>query len=138
MAERIFVDTNPIIYFLNTDSPFYAAVRRFFVSAKLAEAEFYTSTITDAEFLVKPLRNGRIDEINAYRDFTTGFGFFKLPVTEPIAARSAELRTKYRSIKLADSLQLASGIVFGCDKFLTNDAQLKQVTETDVVYLGDV
>ena len=37
-----------------------------------------------------------------------------------------------------DSLHLATSIYFGYDIFLTNDTQLRQVTETNVVLVDDL
>jgi predicted nucleic acid-binding protein len=65
-------------------------------------------------------------------------GFYKCVVTEQVAEKSAELRAKYKDIKLADALQLAAAIEYGCDAFFTNDKQLKQVSEINVVYLADL
>ena len=41
-------------------------------------------------------------------------------------------------IKLPDALQLAAGIECSCDVFLTNDKQLRQVQEANVLYLADL
>jgi hypothetical protein len=35
-------------------------------------------------------------------------------------------------------LQLGACIEYGCDVFLTNDEQLKQVKEVNVAYIGDL
>ena len=55
-----------------------------------------------------------------------------------MAEKSAELRAKYKDIKLADALQLAAAIEYGCDAFFTNDKQSKQVSEINVVNLADL
>ena len=59
-------------------------------------------------------------------------------ISEQIAERAAKIRAKYTDIKLADALQIAASLDCNCDVFLTNDKQLKQITEVDVVYLGDL
>lgn len=51
---------------------------------------------------------------------------------------SAKLSLIISGIKLPDALQLAAGIECSCDVFLTNDKQLSQVQEANVVYLGDI
>lgn len=56
MFKRIFLDTNPIIYFLENEQPYAGVVRDFLADAIMDEAEFYTSTITDAEYLVRPIK----------------------------------------------------------------------------------
>jgi predicted nucleic acid-binding protein len=101
-------------------------------------AEFYTSTITDAEFLVKPFSDNNITEIQLYKEYLMRLELVKCAISEQIAEKAALIRAKYKGIKLADSLQIASCINSECDEFLTNDKQLKQVTEVGIVYLGDL
>ena len=83
----------------------------------------YTSTITDTEYFVHPYRE---------KDF------LKISVGEDIAEKAAQIRAKYQGIKTADSLQLASAIVYECDVFLTNDKQLRQVEEIRVLLVDDL
>lgn len=133
MADRIFFDTNPVIYLLDNISPFTSKVRSFLLQAKRNGSELYTSTITDAEFIVKPLSEQQFDKIALYNGFLNNFGFLKCVINEQIAVRSAQIRVKYKGIKLADSLQLAAAIESGCDVLLTNDKQLRQVQEIRVL-----
>lgn len=137
MAEKIFVDTNPLIYLLGKKEPYYEKVLNFFSDKIQNEVEFYTSTITDAEFLVKPTLDKDYTQISLYEEFLKRLGFLKCYVNEQIAKRSAEIRAKYAGVKLADSLQLATSIECNCDCFFTNDIRLKQVVEAKVLYLGD-
>ena len=46
-----------------------------------------------------------------------------------------QLRGEYR--ENGDSIQFATSIDCGCDCFYTNDYQLKQVTEANVIYMGE-
>ncbi len=85
--------------------------------------------------MVKPYRDGNIEDIETYKSFLKKLGVLKTFVSDSLAEKSAELRAKYPGIKLADALQLAASIDAGCDVFLTNDIQLTQVTEANVVYL---
>ena len=136
MTERIFLDTNPIIYLLNDVYPYKQKVRDFLVKHK--NAEFYTSTITDVEFLVQPYREKDFATVQAYVRFIDSLHILKCFITDQIADRAAQIRAEYSRIKLGDSLQLASGIDCGCTHFLTNDAQLRQVSAANIVYLGDL
>ena len=77
MADRIFVDTNPLIYILDELNPFYEKTNGFFEEHILSDSEFYTSTITDAEFIVKPLSAQQFDKIALYRSFLNSFSFLK-------------------------------------------------------------
>ena len=52
MVEKVFVDTNPLIYLVSEQRPYYDGVVRFMTDCINADRELYTSTITDAEFLI--------------------------------------------------------------------------------------
>ena len=138
MADHIFVDTNPLIYILDSLSPFHVKTSSFLEKCILNDSEFYTSTITDAEFIVKPLMEQQFNKIAMYHDFLNNFGFLKCFINEPIASRSAQIRVKYNGIKLADSLQLAAAIESDCNLFLTNDKQLKQISEIKILLVEDL
>lgn len=138
LAEKIFIDTNPLIYLIGGQEPFYSKVLYFMKDCILKDAEFYTSTITDAEFLVKPFADKNSEDVEKYKLFLKKLGFLKCFISEQIAEKAALIRANYPYIKLADALQLASSIDCGCDVFLTNDKQLKQISEAHVLYLSDL
>jgi len=66
LAECVFVDTNPLIYLLDNVQPFVLPVKDFLLRHKNLNAEFYTSTVTDAEFFVKPIEENQLDKIDLY------------------------------------------------------------------------
>ena len=45
---------------------------------------------------------------------------------------------KYPGLKGMDSIHLTTSIYFNCNTFLTNDTQLRQVTEANVVLVDDL
>ncbi|MGH7171944.1 MAG: type II toxin-antitoxin system VapC family toxin [Gemmataceae bacterium] len=55
-------------------------------------------------------------------------------MTAAVCDRAADLRVKYR-FKTPDALHLAAAIEHACDRFLTNDVQLKSCTEITVELL---
>lgn len=138
MYKKIFLDTNPIIYLLQDQKPYSEIVKTFLIDGMKNSSEFYTTTITDAEFMVKPFLDGNTEDIETYKSFLNKLGVLKTFISDSLAEKSAKLRAKYPGIKLADALQLAASIDAGCDAFLTNDIQLTQVTEANVVYLGNL
>lgn len=138
MVKRVFVDTNPFIYLLGEIEPYYNKVAKFLADSIRDDCEFYTSTITDAEILSKLYIDNDYNNIEKYKKYLEQLEFLKCYINENVAQRAAELRAKYNSIKLPDALQLAAGIECDCDVFLTNDKQLRQVQEANVLYLGDL
>ena len=101
--------------------------------------DFYlTSTITDSEYLVFPYKNQNSDKIKAYEAFLLDFSFQIVEPNRVITKQAAKLRAKYRDIKGMDSIHLATSIYFNCDIFLTNDIQLRQVKEVNVLLVDDL
>lgn len=137
MYRRIFLDTNPLIYLIEDTEPFAEKVDGFIFSEWLRDAEFYTSTVTDIEFLVMPYKCNDFETIDAYWEFLRQFDVLKSFITETIAVTAAKIRAKYTGIKTADSMQLAAAIESSCDVFLTNDKQLKQVEEVKVLLVEE-
>ena len=138
MNRRIFLDTNCFIYLLENYEPYAQKVLEFVACGMDNEAEFYTSTITDVEFLVKPYKENNYVVINAYWTFLNRLHFTHRAIDSNVSDRAARLRAKYKGVKLGDALQLAASIECGCTDFFTNDVQLKQVTEANVVYMGSL
>ena len=138
MAKKVFIDTNPLIYLVAQQEPFYSKVVKFMSDCIAEDAEFYTSTITDAEFLVKPFEDKDNEQVERYRDYLKRLEFVKCFISEQIGERAAKIRADYHDIKLGDALQMAASLDCNCDVFFTNDKQLKRVTEAHVVYLGDL
>ena len=100
MGDRVFFDTNPIIYLLD-DHPVYAVlVENFILQKKLCDCRLYTSVITNAEFLCKPIANREYNKLDIYNHFIERLEFYVSPITETIAYQSAQLRAKYKGLKL--------------------------------------
>ena len=138
MAKKVFIDTNPLIYLVGNQEPYHSKVLKFLSVCIDEDAEFYTSTITDTEVLIKPFLENNIEQVEKYKTCLKQLDFLKCFISEQVAEKAAHIRAKYPDIKLADALQLASSIDCNCDVFFTNDKQLKQVSEAKVLYLGDL
>lgn len=138
LAKKVFIDTNPIIYLVSQQEPFYSKVVKFMSECIANDAEFYTSTITDAEFLVKPFKDNNEEQVEKYKNLLNSLEFLKCFINEQVSEKAARIRANYSDVKLADALQMAASIDCNCDTFLTNDKQLKQVTEANVLYIGDL
>ena len=136
--SKIYFDTTPLIYFLDDEKPFSDKVASFIFDHQEDDDFYLTSTITDAEYLVFPYRTEDTDKIQAYEKFIADFGFQIVETNRAITKQAAKLRAKYPGIKGMDAIHLATSIYFNCDTFLTNDTQLRQVTEANVVLVDDL
>ena len=136
--SKIYFDTTPLIYFLDDEKPFSDKVASFLCNHQ-DETDFYlTSTITDTEYLVFPYRMQDFDKIEAYKTFLVDFNFQIIEPNRSITQQAAKIRAKYPGVKGMDSIHLATSIIHGCNIFLTNDAQLQQVLEANVVLIDDL
>lgn len=138
MAKKVFIDTNPLIYLVGEQEPYHSKVLKFLSDCINEDAEFYTSTITDAEIFVKPFAEKNIEQVEKYKNCLNQLDFLKCFISEQVAEKAARIRADYPNVKLADALQLASSIDCNCDVFLTNDKQLKQVAQAKVLCLEDL
>jgi len=142
LAEQLFgvkicLDTAPFIYFVERNKDYLNTVRPVFAEIDAGKIEAITSTITLLEVLVHPFRNKNVILAKKYREilmYSEGITTFE--ILNEISEIASKLRAKY-SIKTPDALQISTGIFHGADKFLTNDANLKNVKEIEVMVLAD-
>ena len=135
--KKVFLDTAPLIYFLDDNEQYADRVEAIFEEILSSEAILQSSVITSEEYLVYPNRTGNREKIRAFYEFISDCHIQMYPITEEIAEKAAQIRADYASFKAMDALQLATAITTGCDILLTNDRQLCQFTELRIVVIGD-
>lgn len=136
--ETIFIDTAPIIYYIEAHQQFGSLVNEVVKSFQSGKLTAFTSVITLAEVLPKPIESGKIRLAERFTDFLRhGNSISMLEITGAIAERAGILRGYYRSLKLMDAIQISTALEIKSDSFLTNDSKLKQVSEIKVLVLKD-
>lgn len=134
----IFLDTSPLIYYLDGFEPYATKVEQFLLAALDERVHLYTSIITDMEYFVHPYRDNNYSKIITYKSFIQNIRVLKINIGEDVADKAAQIRAKYKTIRTADAIQLASAIMYNCNGFLTNDKQLKQVSEIQVLLVDEL
>jgi predicted nucleic acid-binding protein len=136
--ESLFFDTAPIIYYIEADPRFGPLARESVLAFQDGSLMAYSSVITLAEVLAKPVQAGRESLARRFSDFLLrGKNFHLLDIDAEIATRAGWLRGRYPSLKTVDCIQLAVALEIGADAFLTNDTKLKRLTEIEVLVLKD-
>jgi predicted nucleic acid-binding protein len=136
--KNIFLDTAPLIYFIEGNSQYQEKLNQIFDSNDNGHFVFITSSITLLEVLVKPLREGQIKLVEKYVNILTNArGIEIFDITKTISIKAAELRAKY-NLRTPDAIQLATAIEFNANYFLTNDIRLKSVVEINSIILSDL
>ena len=136
--KKIFLDTTPIIYFLDVDVNYAEKVENLFSDFLEAESQMITSTITCTEYLTYPYRTGNTEKIDAFYEFLSDCDIPMCPIDVDIAKKAAQIRAEYKDFKTMDCLQLATACVQECDLFLTNDKQLRQFKEIKCVTMDEL
>lgn len=135
--HKVFLDTTPIIYFLDDDVNFGNKILCIFEEILGDKKQMVSSAITCTEYLTFPYRTGNLEKVNAFFEFCRDCGIILYSLNLDIAKKAAEIRAKYKDFKTMDALQLASACVQGCDLFLTNDKQLRQFKEITCITVGE-
>ena len=137
-SKSVFFDTAPLIYFIEAHPVYGEAVKQFVIAFESRKIKAVSSVITLHEVQVKPYRNGNELLARNFSGFLRNSNNFNLiHISDDIAEAAARLRGRYAGLKMADALQIAAALHSGADLFLTNDKQLKQITEISVAVLDE-
>ncbi len=136
-GSRICIDTAPFIYFIEKDPKYLGIVRPIFAEIDVGKIDAITSTITLLEVLVLPFKTKNESLAEKYREILLyAEGLTTFEIFHEVSELSSKLRAKY-SIRTPDAIQIAVGIIYGADTFLTNDSGLKKVKDIKIVILED-
>ncbi|WP_375480829.1 type II toxin-antitoxin system VapC family toxin [uncultured Jatrophihabitans sp.] len=126
-------DADALIYAAAPQHPLGARVR-----ASLGDADVHVgSVLLLPEVLGKPLREGRPEELRALAGVLARLEL--RAVDRATADLAAEFAGRYR-LRAADATHLASAVVSGADRFITNNRRdfPASIAELDVVYPPDL
>lgn len=131
------LDTAIFIYHLEATSRRAALAGS--VLTGLANGAFrgVTSVLTLMELAVKPLQLGRPDVADEYEVLLSNYPNLTIvPLDRAVARGAADLRATYR-LRPADALQVSACLRAGANAFLTNDRDLRRISEAPVLLLDD-
>lgn len=134
--RKVFIDTAPIIYYLQNSELYYANMKVFW--KEYNECDYVTSAITITEYLTYPYRQENMELVDSFYAFINDMDIQVRNIDGRIAEKAAQIRAGYKFFKTMDSLQLATACIYGCDLFLTNDKQLKQFTGIKCVTVDEL
>lgn len=134
-GSTVGLDTGPLIYYIEEHPTFLTKVRPFFEAAERNEFRIVTSFITLIEVLVHPLRVGRPELAEDYRNILLQSPVLTaIPIDEEISEEAARLRARH-NLRTPDAIQLATAIHSGASWFLTSDTDLARVPGISVLVL---
>lgn len=136
--KRVFIDTAPIIYFLENSSLYVESMKKFFTKCMKEHIQIVTSTLTIEEYFVSPYRNGKMEYVENFKRFIEYMNIEVVDIDSLIAEQGAKIRGQYKNFKAMDALQISTAIVKKCDMFFTNDKQLRQEKELPCMTMEDI
>lgn len=136
--RTVFLDTAPIIYFIEAHDKFGPLVMQIVKLMNGDRVQAFTSVLTLSEVLSKPVELANDELAEKFKIYLkNGNNLVLIPITETIGEAAGVLRGKHPHLKTVDAVQLAAAIDIGADVFLTNDKKLSGITEIKVIVLSD-
>ncbi len=135
-SDCIFIDTAPLIYYLEGNAKYFRYVESFFQQCFEFDKRLKTSVISKLEFCVKPYQEDQYELIKLFHAFVRDAHMEMVSINETDAEFAAQLRAQNNFLKNFDALQIAVAINNGCDTFLTNDKKLQRIQDINVVVLA--
>lgn len=137
-VSRLFLDTAPVIYLVEKNPAYLDVVTALFQALDDGRLAAVTSPVTLAECFVHPLQRGLPHLRQTFIDvLVAGANTTFVEIDQAVGLEAARLRAHY-NLSLPDALQIAAALVNGCDAFLTNDRQLKRVTELAILVIDEL
>ena len=137
-VKLLFLDTAPVIYYLERQPTFFPLIRSIFERVSDGDLPAVSSPITLAECSSIPYLQ-KLPELK--QDLADALALNKNIIfritDEVVVIEAVKMRVKY-GFKLADAIQIATAIVCNCDAFLTNDVELKKVTEIRSIVVSEL
>jgi predicted nucleic acid-binding protein len=136
--DTVFMDTAPIIYHIEAHSVFGALSKEIFDFCQNGKLSVFSSVITLAEVLPKPVEIGNNKLARKFAEFLRyGKNIRLIEISANVAEKAGKLRGKYSSLKTMDALQIAASLDTGADALITNDVKFKQISEIKAIVLKD-
>lgn len=136
--NTLFIDTAPVIYYIEAHPRFGPLAKEAFDRLQSRRLKAFSSVITIAEVLPKPVQAGDEELASKFGQFLVhGRNISLIDISVGIADRAGRLRGRYPSLRTVDAIQISAALEAGTDAFLTNDKKLKQIKDIRVFILED-
>jgi predicted nucleic acid-binding protein len=137
-VTQLGIDTAPLIYLVEKHPVYFDRMNAIVQHITQGSIAGISSSLTLTEVLTQPLKLGKSNLVSSYEDILLNSAGFQLVTIDTNVARTAaDLRARY-NLKTPDAIQVATASVLGCQAFLTNDFEIKRVTELHILVLDEL
>ena len=139
-GRELYLDTNIFIYAFEAFPTYLQPIHALFEAIDKGEYTAFTSELTLAELLVKPLTDNNQELVESYLDcLQASSNLTLIPVSKNVLITAAKFRSKHGpSVKLPDAIHLASALIHGCTAFISNDKRLTSLKDIAIITLADL
>lgn len=127
MQKRLYFDSNIFIYTIEEYAEFDVVLKRLRNDIRNGLMSAATSELTLSEVLVKPIADGDVTKIEAYKNgLRNSETLTVVPVDRDVLIEAASVRA-FSSLKLPDAIHFATALLSNCTHLLTNDDHFKSM-----------
>jgi predicted nucleic acid-binding protein len=130
----IFCDSVILIYFFDHVGALQVRAANRLAGIRVAGDQVAVSDLVRMECRVVPVRLGDSAKLALFDGFFAQPDVVKAPLTTAVFDRATDIRA-HHGFKTIDAINLAAAVEQGCDRFLTNDLQLKSFPDITVELL---
>jgi predicted nucleic acid-binding protein len=137
-VKKIFLDTAPIIYFIEAHQQFGPLVKQLIDLINENRIQAVTSVLTLSEVLPRPVETGNEELAQRFMTYLkSGLNLDLITIGETIGESAGILRGKHPFLKTVDAIQIAAALEAEADAFLTNDKKLSGIKAIRMILLSD-
>lgn len=137
-GQQIYLDSNIWIYALEGYAAFAQDLTELFTAFDRGDLKAFTSELTLAEVLVKPIADGNAEIQSTYKQVLCSSPALQVvSISRDILIQAAELRVTSK-LKLPDAIHAATALSTQCSTFLTNDQRFQSVQNLSVLVLRTI
>jgi predicted nucleic acid-binding protein len=132
------LDSSVFIYLVEEHPRYLPIVRPLFEAIDAGRLSAVTTSLTQMEVLVVPLRTQNVllarrnDEMHARTR-----GLRHADIDHLHVRNAAQLRAQWPKLRTPDALQLAAALLGGCSSFVTNDERLPAIGGLKMIKVKD-
>ncbi len=135
-GQRVYIDTNVFIYFLDRHPVYFETASRFLAACAARQMFATTGDAAVAEVMVGPYRRDDPALVTRFRRFFAQPHFLTIAAHDATVFDAAAVLVARKRLKFIDALHVATALHAGCPFFITNDTAIKSNDNLEVVSLA--
>ena len=137
-GQRVYIDANLFIYFLDRHDTYFEPVSRIFQACIQREMFATTGDAAVAEVMVGPYRQDNPALAARFKRFFAQKNFLSVVAHERDVFDAAAMLVARKRLKFIDALHVATALHAGCPFLITNDAALSSSDGLEVINLAEM